>query len=120
MDWRVPTHPRSLVTTWLARTRTGRAVARRRMHVRVSPWRRPETPRDLVELVRCPVVIVHGQRDHIIPSAMGLGSLEAGSSVLSVLVPEMGHAFDPVGLEPICDAVEWVMAQHISGLPEPS
>jgi pimeloyl-ACP methyl ester carboxylesterase len=99
LDWRLPIRPCSLMTAWLARTKTGRAVARRFMHVRVSPWTCPESPREIVERVRCPLAVVHGQRDRIIPSTMRLGSdLEEGSPILSVLVPEMGHAFDPIGL----------------------
>jgi pimeloyl-ACP methyl ester carboxylesterase len=109
-DWRVPFRVQSMITAGLARTRTGRAIARRWMHVRIGPWTSPEPPRSVADRISCPLVAVHGQRDPIVPSAIGLGSsLGMGQRRSVVTVPAMGHAFDPIGHKPICDALEWVV-----------
>ena len=44
-EWRLPLRIRSMITVSLARTRTGREFARRRMGVRIAPWTSPESPR---------------------------------------------------------------------------
>ncbi len=109
-DWRLPLRPRSLLTAALARTAIGRAFADRRMNVRIARWSSPESPRSLVERVTCPLVAVHGQRDPIIPHTMGLGTLFHGDPRRSaLLVRNMGHAFDPLSIEPICEALEWTI-----------
>ena len=109
-DWRLPLRPRSLLTAGMARTRVGRGFADRRMQVRIARWSDPEPPRSLVERVTCPLVAVHGRRDPIIPLSMGLGTIVAGDPLRSaVVVGNMGHAFDPVAVGPICAAAEWVI-----------
>ena len=115
-DWRLPLRPRSFLTAGLARTSIGRAYVRSRMNVRIARWSSPESPRSLIHQVGCPLVAVHGLRDPIIPASMGLGTLLRGHPLRSaVLVSSMGHAFDPVGIGPICEALEWAMHRARSG-----
>jgi pimeloyl-ACP methyl ester carboxylesterase len=104
-DWKLPLRPRSFLTAGLARTRTGRRWAKRKMNVRIGPWVAPESARNLLGSVPCPVVVVHGTADPIIPKSHSLAhGLREGPLRELVVVPNMGHAFDPVGLTPICDA----------------
>lgn len=115
-EWRLPLRIHSVITAGLARTRTGRTFARRRMNVHIAPWTSPESPRSLVERISVPVAVVHGRRDAIIPHNRGLAKVIGevpGRSV--VLVQAMGHAFDPVGHRPICDAVAWALRQDRAG-----
>ncbi len=111
-EWRLPLRIRSLATAGLARTRTGRSFARRRMNVRIAPWTSPESPRSLVGRVNAPLVVIHGRRDTIIPHGVGLArAIGDGPRRSVVLVPSMGHAFDPVGHGQICEAIRWTLNQ---------
>jgi uncharacterized protein len=104
-DSRLPFHFRSLVTAGLARTRLGRRWAKRKMNVRIGPWTAPESARNLLQAVRCPVVVMHGSADPIVPRGFSLADgLREGPLRELVVVPGMGHAFDPIGLASICDA----------------
>jgi fermentation-respiration switch protein FrsA (DUF1100 family) len=57
-----------------------------------------------------PVAYVHGARDRLIPvrDAEELVAATPGRKRFK-LVPEMGHAFDPLAIVAIRDAVEWVL-----------
>lgn len=111
-EWRLPLRLRSMITASLARTRTGREFARRRMNVRIAPWTSPESPRSLVDRISVPLAVVHGRRDAIIPPGAGLARVIRVAPGRSVaLVQSMGHAFDPVGHKQICDAVAWALLQ---------
>jgi uncharacterized protein len=112
-DWRIPFRIRALITVILARTNLGRFVAERHTHVRIYPqWNPTEPPRSVAKRVAStvPLAIVHGRNDRLIPFNFSLG---VSSSELpdahAVVVPGMGHAFDPVGHESICDALEWAL-----------
>jgi pimeloyl-ACP methyl ester carboxylesterase len=109
-DWRLPLRVRSLVTAGIARTRLGRRWARRTINVRIGPWEAPDPARSLLEAVRCPVVVVHGSADPIIPTNFSLANgFSEGPLRELVVVPGMGHALDPVGLTPICDAIDRIL-----------
>jgi alpha-beta hydrolase superfamily lysophospholipase len=112
-DWRIPFRLRALLTVALARTKPGRAVAARRTHVRIHPtWNPTEPPRSVASKVvsTVPLAIVHGRRDRLIPFNFSLTvSLAELSDAHSVVVPGMGHAFDPVGHEAICQALGWTL-----------
>ena len=111
-EWRLPLRVRSMITASLARTRTGRQFARRRMNVRIAPWTSPESPRSLVERISVPLAVVHGRRDAVIPAGAGLARvIGVGPGRSVALVQSMGHAFDPVGHKQICDAVAWALYQ---------
>jgi pimeloyl-ACP methyl ester carboxylesterase len=110
-EWRVPLRVRALVTAGLTRTKAGRWVAARRLRVRIHPvWSAAEPPRVLVSRVTSPLAIVHGYRDRMIPPRAALEMhLEGERYRRLVLVPDMGHAFDPVGHAAIAEAVDWVL-----------
>ncbi len=103
--WRLPLRVPSLLTAGLARTAPGRRWARRTMNVRIAPWGSPDSAPAHLGDVQCPVVVIHGDRDPIIPWNASLANVVVeGSRRQLVLVPTMGHAFDPVGLGWICRA----------------
>jgi uncharacterized protein len=112
-DWRIPFRIRALVTFILARTKLGRFFAERHTHVRIYPeWNPTEPPRSVAKRVvsTVPLAIVHGRNDHLIPFHFSLGvSNTEMPDAHAVVVPGMGHAFDPVGHEPICDALDWAL-----------
>ena len=111
-DWRLPLRPRSLLTAGLARTRPGRSWAERNMNVRIGRWAGPESPRTLLRSVRCPVVVMHGSRDLIVPTSFGLvAGLDESAARERVVVSGMGHAFDPIALPMICDAAGRLIEQ---------
>jgi pimeloyl-ACP methyl ester carboxylesterase len=116
-EWRLPWTVRAFVTAGLTRTRAGRWVAARRLQVRVHPvWTSAEPPRALVARVTSPLAIVHGYRDRMIPPRAALDlHINDGQDRRLVLVPDMGHAFDPVGHAEICQAVDWIL-----DLPRPA
>jgi alpha-beta hydrolase superfamily lysophospholipase len=112
-DWRIPFRIRALLLVILARTKLGRFVSERHSHVRIYPeWNPSEPPRSVAKRVASsvPLAIVHGQNDHLIPFRFSLGvSITQVPDAHAIVVPGMGHAFDPVGYGPICDALEWVL-----------
>jgi pimeloyl-ACP methyl ester carboxylesterase len=112
-DWRIPFRIRALLTFALARTGLGRTFAARHGRVRIHPvWNPTEPPRSVVRRVvaSVPLAIVHGRRDRLIPFHFSLSlSVSDLPSAHAVVVPGMGHAFDPAGHVAICDALEWVL-----------
>ena len=97
----------------LARTKFGRFIAERHTHVRIYPeWNPTEPPRSVAKRVvsTVPLAIVHGRNDHLIPFhfSLGVSSTEIPDAH-AVVVPGMGHAFDPVGYQAICDALDWAL-----------
>ena len=112
-DWRIPFRVRALLTVILARTKLGRFVAERHTHVRIYPeWNPTEPPRSVAKRVvsTIPLAIVHGRNDHLIPFHFSLGvSSSEIPDAHAVVVPGMGHAFDPVGYQAICDALDWTL-----------
>jgi pimeloyl-ACP methyl ester carboxylesterase len=115
-EWRLPWRVRAFVTAGLTRTRAGRWVAARHLQVRIHPvWTSAEPPRALVARITSPLAIVHGYRDRMIPARAALELHVNGDDRRLVLVPDMGHAFDPVGHAEICEAVDWIL-----DLPRPA
>jgi len=103
--WRLPLTFRSLLTAGLARTAPGRRWAKRTMNVRIAPWASPDPARAHLRAVPSPVVVIHGGQDAIIPRRSSLADrFEEGPRRELVLVPAMGHAFDPVGFRWIREA----------------
>ncbi len=116
-EWRVPLRFRSLITAGLARTVPGRRWARRNMGVRIARWSSPGSARAHLPAVRSPVVVIHGGRDRIIPARSSLAHrFVEGPRRELVLVPAMGHAFDPSALSWICRAVDRLLAPD-AGVP---
>ncbi len=103
--WRLPLRIRSLVTAGMARTAPGRRWAKRKMNVRIAPWDAPEPAHVHLDTVRCPVTVIHGAQDPIIPWGSSLArEVVEGPRRELVVVPEMGHAFDPVSISWISGA----------------
>jgi pimeloyl-ACP methyl ester carboxylesterase len=109
-EWRLPLRIRALLTTVLARTAPGRWFAARHGRVRIHPeWNAPEPPRLLAARVTSRLAVVHGRRDPMIPVRSSLSLTLAGDPTRHVVVvPGMGHAFDPVGHHAVCEALTWV------------
>ena len=94
------------------------------MNVRIAPWGSPEPARVHLGSVECPVVVIHRELDPIIPwnSSLAKEVVEGPRREL-ILVPTMGHAFDPVSLDWICGATvrlvrDSVAADTTAGSPE--
>jgi pimeloyl-ACP methyl ester carboxylesterase len=112
-EWRLSLTFRSLVTAWLARTGPGRRFAERKMNVRIAPWASPDAAPLHLSAVPCPVVVIHGDRDPIIPRRSSLaGRFVEGARRELVLVPTMGHAFDPVSVPWIREAIARLLARE--------
>jgi alpha-beta hydrolase superfamily lysophospholipase len=119
-DWRLHRSPGTIALAGMIRTRLGRAFAARLFRVRLSPhWTYPESPRNLAGRVVSPLAVVHGERDHFIPTreAAALFSASGGERRL-FLVPRMGHAFHPEAVAVICEAVDWALAA--AAVPSPA
>jgi alpha-beta hydrolase superfamily lysophospholipase len=119
-DWRLHRSPGTILLAGMIRTRAGRAFAARLFHVRLSPhWTDPESPRTLASRVVSPLAVVHGERDRFIPAreAAALFSASGGERRL-FLVPHMGHAFHPMAVPIIREAVDWALASH--AVPSPA
>ncbi len=111
--WRLPLRWRSLLTAWLARTGSGRRWAERKMNVRIGPWVSPDTASSHLPDIDCPVVVIHGDEDPIIPRRSSLAHrLVVDARRELVLVPTMGHAFDPVSVSWIREAVTRLVARQ--------
>ena len=88
------------------------APARTKVCFFAPVWTAPEPPRSLVDRVACPLGVVHGRRDALIPARSGLARYATeGAKRRVIIAPDMGHAFDPAGHDAICEAVEWVLQQ---------
>jgi fermentation-respiration switch protein FrsA (DUF1100 family) len=119
-DWRLHRSPGTILLAGMVRTRAGRAFAARLFRVRLSPhWTNPESPRMLAGRVVSPLAVVHGERDHFIPTreAAALFSASGGERRL-FLVPHMGHAFHPAAVPVIGEAVDWALAAN--AVPSPA
>ena len=118
--WRTPRSAPGALVIGLARTRLGRQIARRHLHVRIAPtWNAPAFPSELVRCIKVPVAIVHGDQDRYIPTTDAQAIYQACSSPYRRLdvVPGMGHAFDQKALPAVNNALDWVLAEHLSDAP---
>ncbi|GBC86679.1 Putative aminoacrylate hydrolase RutD [bacterium HR12] len=109
--WRLPRNARALLATALTRTRLGRLVAARRLHVRISPdWRDPDPPRTLAARIRSPLAVVHGREDRLVPPSEAALLVSVAPNGRLFLVPGMGHAFDAAAVPAIVEAVAWTLS----------
>jgi hypothetical protein len=118
-EWKLPRNARAVLAAAMTRTGLGRRVTSRLVGVRVaSRWTNPEPPLALVPRLEMPVAFVHGEGDRFIPvaDARALHAVAAEPRRLEV-VTDLGHAFEPPGVEPIRDCVAWVLA-HSPERPE--
>ncbi len=111
-EWTLPRNVRTIFASALTRTRLGRHVADRRLGVRIHPvWSSPLPPLALVESIRAPLALIHGEADPMIPhgAAERLAGAAGGASRLDI-VAGMHHAFHPLSIPAIRDAVDWALA----------
>jgi len=110
--WRLPLNLRGVLAALVTQTPVGRWIARQHMHVRIAKGgTRPPPPIEMVRGLRVPVALVHGRRDPFIrPSDAEELFAAASEPRRLVLVDSMGHSFEPSAVEPIVDAIEWVLA----------
>jgi fermentation-respiration switch protein FrsA (DUF1100 family) len=65
----------------------------------------------ILNRIRVPIAIVHGDRDRFILPSEALELYDACQSPRRLaLIPEMGHAFDRASVDPIRAAVEWLLS----------
>jgi alpha-beta hydrolase superfamily lysophospholipase len=112
-QWRLPRNVRGVLAAGMTRTAPGRRLIGRLAGVRVaSKWTRPAPPLALVTSHRTPIAFVHGTRDRFISSRDAEQLFDAAAEPKRLtLVPAMSHAFCPEAVEPIEDAVAWILGQ---------
>jgi alpha-beta hydrolase superfamily lysophospholipase len=111
-DWRLHRSPGTILLAAIVRSRAGRALAARRFKVRLSPhWTNPESPRSLAERYAGPLAVVHGRKDRFIPTYEADALYRSGSGPRRLFMVEgMGHAYHPMAVPVISEAVEWALA----------
>ncbi len=113
--FRTPRSAPGALVIGLARTRLGRQIAKRHLHVRIAPtWNAPAFPSELARDIVVPVAIVHGDQDRYIPTSDAQTIYQACNTPLRriELVPGMGHAFDQKALPAVNSALDWILAQR--------
>jgi alpha-beta hydrolase superfamily lysophospholipase len=110
--WRLPRNPRAVLAALLTRTPAGRAVTSRYLGVTVARrWSDPPPPLALAPQVRAPFAILHGAADSFIPWADAHELYAAAGEPRRLdVVDGLGHAFGPLAVAPVVDAVEWALA----------
>jgi alpha-beta hydrolase superfamily lysophospholipase len=110
--WRPPRTARGILAAAMTRTGFGRFMAARYLRVRIHPeWGNPEPPHVLMGRIQVPIAIVHGDRDRFILPSEAVELYHACQSPRRLaVVPDMGHAFDRAGVDPIRAAVEWLLS----------
>jgi alpha-beta hydrolase superfamily lysophospholipase len=113
--WRLPRNVRGVVAAAMTRTPVGRRLTARLSGVRVaSRWTAPLPPIDLVAHLKAPVVFVHGTVDRFIPTRDAVELYDRAPEPRQlVVVRDMGHAFEPLAIEPLRDAVAWAVAHRV-------
>ena len=111
-EWRLPRNVRGILAAGMTRTPLGRRITSRLVGVRVAGrWTNPEPPINLAPRLRVPVTYVHGTNDKFIP--VRDATLLANATPQphhTLIVRGMGHAFEPIAIDPILDAVAWSLA----------
>ncbi|MDZ7733293.1 MAG: alpha/beta fold hydrolase [Acidimicrobiia bacterium] len=114
--WELPRNPMGVLSALMTRTPPGRAVVARYLRVRVAArWTHPAPPVEVVARLAVPAVFVHGTADRFIPAAAAdeLHRAAGGPSEV-ILVPGMGHAYEPESTPVIADAVDDLLARHVA------
>ncbi len=114
--WRLPRNARGVLAALMTRTGIGRRLMTRFVGVRIaSRWTNPEPPIDLAPRLRAPVTYVHGTDDKFIPVHDAAVLAQATPEPRNVVIVRgMGHAFEPVVIEPVREAVAWALAHQLS------
>lgn len=106
--WRLRT-PQAALTAAITRTSLGRRAVAKLQHVRIAAeWDIGEAPVSTAPLVQCPVAVIHGRRDLLIPASEARRLYDAVHEPRRLdVVPRMGHAFQPQLREPLLAALAW-------------
>ncbi len=114
--WSLPRNVRGVLAAAMTRTRVGRSATQRLCGVRIADrWTNPAPPIELVPQLKVPITYVHGTEDRFISVRDAARLWEATPEPRRlVVVRGMGHAFEPVALETVREAVEWVLAHTLS------
>jgi alpha-beta hydrolase superfamily lysophospholipase len=115
-DWRLPLNIRTLLAVAMTRTRVGRRITTRLCGVRVAQrWANPRSPLQLAPELRVPVTYVHGTDDRFIPMRSAAQLYEATAAPRRIdIVRRMGHAFEPLAIAPVRDAISWALSYRLS------
>jgi len=115
-EWRLPRNLRGILAVAMTRTPVGRRVTTRLSGVRVAArWTNPPPPVELAPRLAMPVTYVHGTDDRFIAVRDAAVLYDATPEPRRlVVVPDMGHAFAPLAIEPVREAVEWTLASQLS------
>ncbi len=111
-EWKLPRNVRGVLAAAMTRTPIGRHLTSRLVGVRIAArWTNPDPPLSLATRLRVPVTYVHGTADKFVPAddAVLLASVTPEPCRVQI-IPGMGHAFEPVAIDPIREAVEWSIA----------
>ena len=110
--WQLPLSPTGIASMLLTRTRLGRVVAARHVGVRLaSRFTWPTPPVALAAALPLPLAVVHGAADRFIsPRAAHELHAAAGGPRRIDIVAGLGHAYGPLAVAPVLEAVEWVLA----------
>ncbi len=110
--WRLPRNPRAVLAALLTRTPAGRAVTARYLGVTVARrWTDPPPPLELAPRVSAPFAVLHGEADSFIPTSDARELYAAAREPRRLdVVAGLGHAFGPLAISPIVDAVDWALA----------
>jgi alpha-beta hydrolase superfamily lysophospholipase len=114
--WRLPRNVRGVLAAAMTRTGLGRIVTSRLVGVRVARrWTNPEPPIALVSHLAVPTTYIHGTADRFIDARDANELADATPEPKQiVIVADMGHAFEPVAVAPIRDAVAWSLAAKVA------
>lgn len=109
--WRLPRNARGLTSAVMTQTVPGRWAARRFVGVRIArDIRRPAPPVELVAYVGAPLAIIHGRADPFIAPADATILHAAARDPRRIdLVDNMGHAFEAPSIDPILNALDWIL-----------
>ena len=111
-QWRLPRNVRSVLAALMTRTSLGRRLAARHLKVRIgTTWTNPPSPEQLVDSIRSPLGVIHGDADRMIPESEARRLVpNIGARHRLDIVKGMGHAFHASSIPAILSAVAWALA----------
>lgn len=119
--WTLPVNPAAAAAAVMTRTPFGRAFLSRVAKVRVAPrWTDAAPPIELVTRLDVPLTVVHGTSDRFIPVKASYELYAHATTERSLdLVPDMGHAYDPLATAAIRRGVAWSLATRVPVVSHP-
>jgi alpha-beta hydrolase superfamily lysophospholipase len=115
-EWRLPRNVRGALAAAMTRTGFGRRITAKLSGVRVArKWTNPLPPVELAPQLRVPITYVHGTKDRFIPLHDAALLYEATPEPRELrVIRGMGHAYEPLAIDPISNAVAWAIAHQLS------